>query len=100
MIILFFALIDLLAGISILNSSFFSVIVLYVAYALLIKGGFSLFGSIFSGNFFDWMGVVDVIGGIVLFLINSHITFGFFAAIGWVLIGKSIYTFIRWLFQI
>jgi phosphoglycerol transferase MdoB-like AlkP superfamily enzyme len=94
MIILIFALMDLLGGLAILNSAFY-VLVLYLAYAHLVKGGFSLFGSILSGHFFDWMGAVDVIAGVVLLLINSHIALGFFPAVGWILIGKAIYTAIR-----
>ena len=96
MIILFFALLDFLGGAAILSKSF-AILLLYLAYAHLIKGGFSLFGSILSGYFFDWMGALDVIGGIVLILMNFNINLGFFPTIGWLLILKGTYTFIRWL---
>jgi len=99
MIILFFALIDILGGLAILDKSF-AILVIYLAYAHIVKGGFSLLGSILSGYFFDWMGAVDLIGGIVLLLINWHISLGFFPTVGWILIGKGIYTFFRWLFHV
>ena len=94
MIILIFALMDVLGGLSVLNASF-SILVGYLAYAHLVKGGFSFIGSILSGYFFDWMGVVDLVGGIVLLLINFHVTLGFFPTVGWILIGKGIYTALR-----
>ncbi|MBS3055479.1 MAG: hypothetical protein J4452_03245 [Candidatus Aenigmarchaeota archaeon] len=99
MIILFFALMDILGGLAVLDKNF-AVLVAYLAYAHMIKGGFSLFGSLFSGYFFDWMGAIDLIGGIVLLLISFKISFVFFPTIGWIFIGKGIYTFIRWLFHV
>lgn len=98
MLILFFALMDILGGLSILDKSF-AILVAYLAYAHMIKGGFSLFGSILSGHFFDWMGAADMFGGIVLLLISLNVNLGFFPTVGWILIFKGIYTFIRWLFH-
>ena len=99
MIILLFALMDVLGGLAILDKSF-SILIVYLAYAHMIKGGFSLFGSLFSGYLFDWMGALDLAGGIVLLLISFHVNFAFFSTIGWILIGKGIYTFVRWLFRV
>ncbi len=62
-----YALFDIILGGAIIASHFTSskYFILIAAIAI-IKGIISLKGSFSSGYFFDWMGIMDVIAGIVL----------------------------------
>jgi uncharacterized membrane protein HdeD (DUF308 family) len=89
--------IDLFAGISITASGFFMTFgfVRYLGYICIIKGIASLIGSLASRYYFDWMGIIDVIAGIVILLMKSGVSYSFFHIFGIVVIVKGIYSFAR-----
>jgi len=62
---------------------------------LFIKGLASVIGSLASGYYYDWMGYVDVISAIVLYLISAGITHQIFYFLGMVMMIKGIYSFGR-----
>lgn len=61
----------------------------------LIKGAFSLLGSISSGYFFDWMGAIDLLAGIAVLFRGANLLVGFFSMIMIGLIIKGLYTLLR-----
>ena len=98
--ILVFALsvIDLLGAVLILNGPKTFLIgsfIIYFAYMLLIKGLLSVTSSISSNYYFDWLGVTDVIAGIVLILLSYNVSFDFFQIIGYWVLFKACYCLMR-----
>lgn len=71
----------------------------YFAFIFLIKGLFSLLSSFSMRYFFDWMGAVDVIVGIVFGLMSFGLFFGFYSTIGWIVLLKGIYSIIRFVLK-
>jgi len=67
MLLFILGLFDILIGFALLTPNFFNPMLIYLAIIVLIKGGFSLIGSISQNYWFDWMGVVDIIAGFCLF---------------------------------
>lgn len=95
---IFLSIVDIFAGSMMSNHSFllmFKGIAGYLAIISMGKGAFSFFGSMASGYYFDWMGVIDVIGGIFLFLISIGVSISFFNYMGITLILKGFYSLIR-----
>lgn len=91
------AVVDVLAGVFILfNSPMFAN---YLAFIFLLKGLFSLASSFSMHYFFDWMGFADVLAGICFAFISFGWFFGFFTTIGWLILLKGIYSFIRYLLR-
>lgn len=88
---------DLLAGVVLLGGSYFlgSEFALYVAAIVLLKGIYSLVASIAARIYADWMGVLDVAAGAVLFLMISGISVSFYQILGVVMVVKALYTWAR-----
>ena len=91
------AVVDILAGVFILfNSPLFAN---YLAFIFLLKGAFSLLSSFSMRYFFDWMGFADVAAGICFLFMSFGWFFGFFTTVGWLILLKGIYSFIRYLLR-
>jgi len=61
------SILDILAGLSFLFPDFFGQeIIFWVAVLMLVKGLFSVGGSVMSGFFFDILGGIDLAAGIML----------------------------------
>ena len=98
MIILILSVLDILSGLAILfKVNFF---IRYLAFAMLAKGGISLFSSVAMKYFFDWMGAIDFIIGIILLLNSMNIYSDFFTIFSWIIIFKGVYSLIRYLLKI
>jgi len=81
-------------GIPILGS-----FVIYITYIALIKGILSIFTS-FPFGFFDWMGVLDVIAGVVLLLISFGVNFQIFHIFAIIYAFKVAYCLFRTILSI
>jgi uncharacterized membrane protein HdeD (DUF308 family) len=91
------AIVDILAGVFILfNSPIFAN---YFAFIFLLKGLFSLASSLSMHYIFDWMGYSDVAAGICFLFMSFGWFFGFFTTIGWLILLKGIYSFVRYLLR-
>lgn len=96
-ILLLLTAIDILSGsVLLLNLNFF---VNYIAVILLLKGLFSLLSSLGIGYWFDWMGVVDIISAVALFLFYLGLPAAIFSTIAWIIIFKGSYSFLRTIFR-
>jgi len=96
-IVLILSIIDIVAGgFLLLNAPIFAN---YFALIFLIKGAFSVLSSFSMRYFFDWMGFVDIIVGIVFGLMSFGLFFGFYASIGWIVLLKGIYSMIRFVLK-
>jgi hypothetical protein len=71
---------------------------IFLAYMLLIKGILSVFTS-FPLGFFDWMGILDVLAGLFLFLISIGMNFQIFHIFSILYILKVAYVLIRTIFN-
>jgi hypothetical protein len=80
--------------------SLFHSLVGYMAAYSLLKGVISLLSSIGIGYYFDWMGTIDIIGGIMLLLLMWGFSFGFIQTVGVIVILKGAYCFIRSFFKV
>jgi len=67
---------------------------IYITYIILIKGILSVFTS-FPFGFFDWMGVLDVIAGVVLLLISFGVNFQTFNIFAMIYAFKVAYCLFR-----
>jgi len=87
------SIVDVMAGgFLLLNAPVFAN---YFAFIFLIKGLFSLLSSFSMRYFFDWMGFVDVIVGIVFGLMSFGLFFGFYSTVGWIVLLKGMYSLAR-----
>jgi|GEM_PF-1787119 len=71
---------------------------IYFAYILLIKGILSISTS-FPIGIFDWMGILDILAGLALFLISFGVNFKIFYIIAILYIFKAAYVLIRTVFN-
>ncbi|OGI12581.1 hypothetical protein A3K64_01605 [Candidatus Micrarchaeota archaeon RBG_16_36_9] len=76
LILALLGILDIIAGISLVLPNF---IVLYIGIIFIFKGIFSIVGSFAAEYFFDIMGIIDLIAGIMLL---THFSIPFF----WVLL--------------
>jgi len=98
MITILLSAIDIVIGYCLMSSSLHSLFG-YFTYIMLAKGFLSVIGSLTANYLFDWMGYLDVITGIVLLLTTMNVSFGFFPAIGFLLLAKGVYSLLRSLFR-
>ena len=98
MIVAILGLLDIIAGITILYSVKF--LTGYMAYIIFFKGLITVISNISEGNYLEWMGLVDVITGIILALLSFGVQVGFFTTIGWIILLKGSYSLIRDVFNI
>ena len=68
--------------------------IIYFAYMVLIKGLISVFIS-FPVGFFDWMGILDIIAGIILILIAYGVDFHIFYIFAVIYVFKAGYCLFR-----
>jgi len=97
LLLLFLNIIDLCSALILYFGPSFPLIgayTIYFAYALLIKGTLSVFGS-FPLGIFDWMGILDLLAGLSLLLISFGVNFKIFYIIALLYIFKVAYTWIR-----
>jgi len=59
----------------------------------ILKGIWSIISSVGSGYYADWMGAVDLLTGIGLYLVLNGITNGIFKIVGIAMILKGLYTY-------
>ena len=71
-----------------------SLVYLFALFSLM-KGIISLLSSFFSGYFFDWMGLIDFLKGIVLILFSFGINWHWFDYVAWAILLKGVYSLIR-----
>lgn len=98
MIVLALSIIDILVGFMVINHTlfgFFKNYLIYFIFYFILKGFWSLGTSVGSGYLFDWLGVIDLAIGIVLFLMKSNMSMGFFSIIGWAEVVKGGYCILR-----
>lgn len=96
-IVLILGIIDAVAGGFLLVNA--PVFANYFAFIFIIKGLFSILSSFSMRYFFDWMGYVDVVVGIVFGLMSFGLFFGFYSTIGWIVLLKGIYSIIRYVLK-
>lgn len=72
----------------------------FMAVYSLLKGFFSFLSSVGMRYYFDWMGIVDVLVGISLFLTMWGFPSVFFQTIGVIALLKGIYSILRAVFKI
>ena len=91
------AIVDMLAAGFILFN--FHMFANYLAFIFLLKGLFSLASSLSMHYVFDWMGYFDVAAGICFLFMSFGWFFGFFSTVGWLILLKGIYSFIRYMLR-
>lgn len=97
------SILDMFSGLILLtygSISLFHSFVSYMAAYSLLKGVISFLSSIGMGYYFDWMGIIDMIGGIALLFLMWGFSFGFIQTIGAIVILKGAYCFIRSFFKV
>ncbi|MEM5772307.1 MAG: hypothetical protein QXF15_00470 [Candidatus Aenigmatarchaeota archaeon] len=97
MIVKILSLIDILVGVCIFNPEIFKNAIIYIGIFIFLKGVYSIICSISSNYFFDWMGIIDLISGIIIFTIligYSSIIQGIITFFWMFPILKGIYSFI------
>jgi hypothetical protein len=100
-LLLFLGLIDACAALVLYFGPKFPIIgaySIYFAYMLLVKGLLSIFTS-FPLGFFDWMGILDVLAGLVLLLISFGLNLGIFHVVAILYVLKAAYVLIRTIFN-
>lgn len=100
-LLLFLGIIDACGAIIIYfgpNSPIIGAYSIFFAYMLLIKGILSVFTS-FPMGFFDWMGILDVLAGVILLLISFGANFQTFHIFGILYIFKAFYVLVRTVFN-
>lgn len=86
-------LIDIMSGIVlIIRPELFFIRIL--TFFCLGKGIWSLLSSFAMGYFTDWMGAIDTLAGICLFLLMRGSSFVFFTIVGVVMIVKGLYSLV------
>jgi len=98
LIVAFLSVIDIFGGLFVINNHMFLFVknfITYFVFYFILKGFWSLATSLGSGYLFDWLGVIDLLLGIILLLMGNNISFGFFYIIGWAEIAKGGYCFLR-----
>jgi uncharacterized membrane protein HdeD (DUF308 family) len=98
MIVALLSLLDIIAGITVLFSVKF--LAGYMAYVIFFKGLVSTASKLKEGKYFEWMGIIDVIAGLVLALMSFNIESLIFVIVGWLILLKGLYCFIRTIFNI
>lgn len=84
-------LLDIVAGFFLISGTDWPIIKFFVFYSLL-KGISSLISSIALSYYYDWMGLIDLLAGIGLFLLNSGYPYGVFVLVGYASVLKGIYS--------
>jgi hypothetical protein len=100
-LLLFLNVVDLCSALILYFGPSFPIIgayTIYFAYILLIKGILSVFTS-FPIGIFDWMGILDLLAALALFLISFGVNFKIFYIITILYIFKVAYVWIRTIFN-
>ncbi|MBU0530665.1 MAG: hypothetical protein ABIH52_03160 [Candidatus Aenigmatarchaeota archaeon] len=97
MFIIPFALIDLLVGIALATSAYFDFagnnLIFYLAIVGLLKGVYSILTAMAAGFYYDVIGWIDVVAGILLMTTTWGIASHIFLYLGIIVILKGIYSF-------
>ena len=98
MIIVILGIIDIIAGI-VLTFSGLDVfhgngIVFFLAIAMILKGAWSWLNNLMSGFKLDFMGVLDIVVGILMLLTFGGFFLFFFAYFGIMEVIKGVYSFV------
>lgn len=87
------AAIDIISGgLLFFHPSFLTKVILYFAVICLVKGGWSVFTSIISKFYFDFLGFVDLFAGIFLLLLYYNFSLPFLSIVGLVIFLKGIWS--------
>jgi len=98
LIVALLSVIDIFGGFFVINEHMFLFVknfIIYFVFYFILKGFWSLATSLGSGYLFDWLGVIDLVLGVILLLMKNDISLGFFSIIGWAEIAKGGYCFLR-----
>ncbi len=66
MILFLLGLVDIIAGIIMVYPEIFSSVLFYFGFIVLLKGIFSFASSAMKNYWLDWMGIVDIITGMII----------------------------------
>ncbi|GEM_PF-2154057 len=98
MIVLILGALDIIAALwYFLDISFLS---FTLGIIILLKGISSFLSAIYSRYYFDWMGITDILSGIILLFHSYSIHFSFGNYIIGLLAFKGAYSIFRWLIQV
>ena len=103
MLIIILSILDIFSGLILLTYSsllLFHNFIGYMAAYSLFKGLLSFLSSIGMGYYFDWMGIIDVIAGVILLLLMWGFSFGFIQTVGAIAMLKGAYCFLRGFFKV
>jgi hypothetical protein len=67
--------------------------ILILGIVAIVKGIYSVFAGFGAGFYFDVLGWLDLVVGVMLLLVNWNIVFPFFLYVGILLILKGLYSF-------
>ena len=95
-VLLLLGILDLLAGVALAVSGLVpmhaSTFVLWVGILVLLKGIYSYLAAAVNDFWFDILGIIDIIVGILLFVVYFGLVFPFFFWIGLLLILKAFWS--------
>jgi hypothetical protein len=90
---------DVLVALNVLYPEMFAKLLhVFSIFYSITKGSWSIFSSAGVGHYFDLMGWLDIVAGIILILIRMGMAFDFFYTIGICLLIKGIYSLLVGLF--
>jgi len=71
-----------------------STVILVLSLLWMFKGGWSILSSAAAGWFFDYMGIPDLIAGVLLMMSYLGISFGFFFYVALIMLAKGLWSFL------
>lgn len=87
------AVFDVLSGILLyFHPSFAAGLLIYFSIICLAKGGWSILSAVISRFYFEFLGLLDVVVGIFLFMLSRGISLPFFSIFGIIIILKGIWS--------
>lgn len=87
------ALFDIASGILLYFHPAFALnLFIYFSIICLAKGGWSILSAIISRFYFEFLGILDVIVGVFLFMLSRGMSFSFFSIFGVIIILKGIWS--------
>lgn len=88
---------DIICGAALAASTFANLAsngwIFFFGLVAIAKGVYSVLAAAAAGFYFDVLGWLDLLVGVLLLLVNWNITFGFFLYVGILLILKGLYSF-------
>jgi hypothetical protein len=103
MFLIILSVLDVFSGLILLTYGSFTILhgfVGYMAAYSFFKGVLSFLSSIGMGYYFDWMGIIDAITGVMLLFLMWEFSFGFISTVGIIATLKGVYSLLRGVFKI